>query len=76
MLLIPNVDDGKDRGESIHSLSTHDSQGDCDRRHVAKRIATLYVDMIFIKGYIMLTPIQAISLYKMMEPLDCSILEW
>ena len=37
-------------GKSIHSLALHDGHGPCERRDVAKRIATLYVDMIFVKG--------------------------
>ncbi|MFN7840697.1 MAG: ABC1 kinase family protein [Pirellula sp.] len=37
-------------GRSIHSLALHDGHGPCERRDVAKRIATLYVDMIFVKG--------------------------
>lgn len=37
-------------GKSIHSLALHDVHGPCERRDVAKRIATLYVDMIFVKG--------------------------
>ncbi len=37
-------------GKSIHSLALHDENGHCERRDAAKRIATLYVDMIFVKG--------------------------
>ncbi|XZE18306.1 ABC1 kinase family protein [Pirellulaceae bacterium SH449] len=37
-------------GDSIHSLSLHAEHSDEERRDVAKRIASLYVDMIFVRG--------------------------